>query len=194
MKGTTVMILYRTFTSNSIPHNIMWLADGDSRGGGGCSAKEYIPQLGRQRETPSLSGQPYPYRHKVWTHKPTLCGTEFGQNGTLAVLAYAYWRQWEYPPPPGYSLMCYIVMFLGRLLRYSNHFLYGDIVLSQHYWGLFRKITSIIAGPQRLNFYHRNQILCTVFNFVGTDFNLHHRLYHQDKSFAGKTTQCNEWP
>ncbi len=29
---------------------------------------------------------------------PTLCGTEFDQNGTLAVLAYAYCRLWEYPP------------------------------------------------------------------------------------------------
>ncbi len=30
---------------------------------------------------------------------PTLCGTEIGQNGTLAILAYAYCRQQEYPPP-----------------------------------------------------------------------------------------------
>ena len=39
---------------------------------------------------------------------PTLCGTEIGQNGTLADLAYAYCRQWEYPPGPvdrsGYAL------------------------------------------------------------------------------------------
>ncbi len=29
---------------------------------------------------------------------PTLCGTEIGQNGTLAVLAYVYRHQWEHPP------------------------------------------------------------------------------------------------
>ena len=29
---------------------------------------------------------------------PTLCGTEVGQNGTLAILAYAYCHQWEFPP------------------------------------------------------------------------------------------------
>ncbi len=33
---------------------------------------------------------------------PTLCGTEISGNGTLAVLAYAYFRKWECPPPPGY--------------------------------------------------------------------------------------------
>ena len=40
--------------------------------------------------------------------KPTLCGTEIGQNGTLAVLAYAYYRQWECPPaesrPKSYTI------------------------------------------------------------------------------------------
>ena len=34
---------------------------------------------------------------------PTLCGTEVGLNGTLAVLAYMLCRQWEsgVPPSPG---------------------------------------------------------------------------------------------
>ena len=41
-------------------------------------------------QDPTLSG--------TLLETPTLCGTEIGQNGTLAVLAYAYCRQWEYPP------------------------------------------------------------------------------------------------
>ena len=28
---------------------------------------------------------------------PTLCGTEIGQNSTLAILTYVYCHQWEYP-------------------------------------------------------------------------------------------------
>ncbi len=55
---------------------------------GAAWTKNYIPLLGWQRETPSPSGtkftKPYP---------------EIGQNGTLAVLAYVYSHQWEYPPP-----------------------------------------------------------------------------------------------
>ena len=49
---------------------------------GGCSAKKYIPLLGRpgrQRETPTLSGtkfvKPYPYWHKFWTQIHTITGT-----------------------------------------------------------------------------------------------------------------------
>ena len=41
-------------------------------------------------QNPSLSGK--------LLENPTLCGTEVGQNGTLAVLAYAYHRKWECPP------------------------------------------------------------------------------------------------
>ncbi len=50
---------------------------------------------------------PYPHWHKICENhtlsgilieNPTLCGTEIGQNGTLAVLAYAHFRQWECPP------------------------------------------------------------------------------------------------
>ena len=44
-------------------------------------------------QNPTLSG--------TLLENPTLCGTEIGQNGTLAVLAYAYCRQWECPAPPG---------------------------------------------------------------------------------------------
>ncbi len=78
--------------------------------GGGCSAKRYIPLLGWQCETPTLTGttfpNPYPYWHKIWDPtlsgtllaNPTLCGTEIGQNGTLDILAYMYCRPWEYPP------------------------------------------------------------------------------------------------
>ncbi len=44
-------------------------------------------------QNPTLSG--------TLVENPTLCGNEVGQNGTLAVLAYAYCRQWECPPPPG---------------------------------------------------------------------------------------------
>ncbi len=48
-------------------------------GGGGCSAKKYIPLLGRQRETPTLSGtkfaKSYPYWHKIWAQIHTLTGT-----------------------------------------------------------------------------------------------------------------------
>ena len=52
---------------------------------------------------------PYPFWHKSGVQNPTLngtllknptlCGTEIGQNGTLAVLAYEYCCQWECPPP-----------------------------------------------------------------------------------------------
>ena len=52
--------------------------------------------------------KPYPLRHTLGVQNPTLtgtllenltlCGTEIGQNGTLAVLAYACCRQWECPP------------------------------------------------------------------------------------------------
>ena len=46
---------------------------------GGCSAKKYIPLLGRQRKTPTLSGtefaKPYPYWHKIWAQIHTLTGT-----------------------------------------------------------------------------------------------------------------------
>ncbi len=52
--------------------------------------------------------KPYPFWHTfavqnpilsgTLLENPTLCGTEVGQNGTLAVLAYAYCRQWECPP------------------------------------------------------------------------------------------------
>ena len=43
---------------------------------------------------------PYPHWHKICKtlENLTLCGTEVGQNGTLAVLAYVYYRQWECPP------------------------------------------------------------------------------------------------
>ncbi len=42
---------------------------------------------------PSLSGTLH--------ENPTLCGSDIGQNGTLAILAYVYCRQWECPPPLG---------------------------------------------------------------------------------------------
>ncbi len=43
-------------------------------------------------QNPNLSG----ILHVL--ENPTLCGTEIGQNGTLAVLAYAYCHQWECLP------------------------------------------------------------------------------------------------
>ncbi len=43
-------------------------------------------------QNPTLTG--------TFLENTTLCGTEIGQNGTLAVLAYAYCRQWECPPGP----------------------------------------------------------------------------------------------
>ena len=57
--------------------------------------KMYIPA----RMAPQ---NPYPHWHKIsgtLLENPTLCGTEVDQNGTLAVLAYAYGRQWECLPP-----------------------------------------------------------------------------------------------
>ncbi len=34
----------------------------------------------------------------ILPENPTLCGTEIGQKGTHAVLAYMYYHQWEHPP------------------------------------------------------------------------------------------------
>ncbi len=45
--------------------------------------------------TPARTAPRNPYPH--WRKNPTLCGTEVVQNGTLAVLAYVYCRQWECP-------------------------------------------------------------------------------------------------
>ncbi len=57
-----------------------------------------------------LLENPYPFWHTFGIQNPTLSGTliktptlygtEVGQNGTLAILAYVYCRQWECPPPP----------------------------------------------------------------------------------------------
>ena len=60
----------------------------------------------RKMNTPArtVPRNPYPYWHKICEtlENPTLwVGTEIGQNGILAILAYAYCRQWEWPPPPG---------------------------------------------------------------------------------------------
>ncbi len=62
----------------------------NSGGGGAVARKMYTPARMATRN-------PYPHWHKI-CENPTLCGTEVGQNGTLAVLAYAYCRQWECPP------------------------------------------------------------------------------------------------
>ncbi len=53
--------------------------------------------------------KPYPFWHTFGVQNPTLsgtllenptlCGTEDGQNGTLANLVYTCCRQWECPPP-----------------------------------------------------------------------------------------------
>ena len=43
-------------------------------------------------QNPTLSG--------TLLENPTLCGTEIGQNGTLAILAYVYGHQWECPLRP----------------------------------------------------------------------------------------------
>ena len=51
----------------------------------------------------------------------TLCGTEIGQNGTLAVLAYAYCNQWECPPPPG-NFLCTDTMALTVTLYTPKQF------------------------------------------------------------------------
>ena len=54
----------------------------------------------------------------------SLAHTEISQNGTLAVLAYAYRHQWEYPPPQGvqhagvFILGCFLT--LGFELRFSQ--------------------------------------------------------------------------
>ncbi len=55
--------------------------------------------------------KPYPFWHTFGVQNstlsgtllenPTLCGTEVGQYGTLAILAYVYCRQWECPAPFG---------------------------------------------------------------------------------------------
>ncbi len=126
----------KTSAEASPAHNIQGWVMEFPRGGGGCSAKKYIPLLGWQRKTPTLSGtnfaKPYPYWHKIWTEihtltgtknpnlsgtlleNPTLCGNGIGQNGTLAVLAYAYCRQWEYPPG---GIPWYLPTSVGRCLQ-----------------------------------------------------------------------------
>ncbi len=77
-----------------------------SNGRGAVGQKVYTPT----RTAPRNS---YPQWHKIsktlpcqnptlsgtLLENPTLCGTEIGQNGTLAILAYAYCRQWKCPPP-----------------------------------------------------------------------------------------------
>ena len=57
----------------------------------------------------NLGPNPYPYWHKFDVKNPTLsgtllentilCGTEIGQNGTLAILAYTL-PSMRVPPPP----------------------------------------------------------------------------------------------
>ncbi len=60
---------------------------------------------------------PYPHWHKIYETLPllTLCGTEISQKGTLAVLAYAYCRQFECPPP-GLILLAPLAPFRQFLL------------------------------------------------------------------------------
>ncbi len=53
----------------------------------------------RKMYTPAKDGTAKPLPSLAQNlRNPTLCGTEIGQNGTLAILAYAYCRQWECPP------------------------------------------------------------------------------------------------
>ncbi len=70
--------------------------------GGGLPENVLVYPARMAPQNPTLTGtkfaEPYPYWHKIWAQNPTLCGTEVGQNGTLAILAYAYCRQWECPP------------------------------------------------------------------------------------------------
>ncbi len=72
----------------------------------------------------TVLGNPYPYWHKIGKtlENPTLCGTENSQKGTLPVLAYGYWRQWEWPPPPGQ----HCIFDLGIVVM----LLYWDIISS----------------------------------------------------------------
>ena len=81
-------------------------------GGGGQNPYPYwhkicetLPLLAQ-----NLDPNPYPFNLVFNTlsgtllENPTLCGTEVGHNGTLAVLAYMYCHQWECPPG-GYTLL-----------------------------------------------------------------------------------------
>ncbi len=88
-------------------------------------------------------GKPYPLWHTFGVQNPTLsgtllenptlCGTDIGQNGTLAVLEYAHCRQWECPPGG-----------LCRMLVVVNHCPYScDVVLHlikvRKVWMLFQR-------------------------------------------------------
>ncbi len=61
----------------------------------------------------------YPTLSATFLENPTLCGTEVGQNGTLAVLVYVDCRQWE-SPPPGWIVLSLIQLPLVNIKRWIS--------------------------------------------------------------------------
>ena len=84
----------------------------------------YVPGGGSPEIVyPSKDGTAKPlFSYSSSSHQnPTLCGAEIGQNGTLAVLANAYCRQWECPPPPAGMLYSCSIQPWGTMQNISSH-------------------------------------------------------------------------
>ncbi len=69
-------------------HNVSLSVCLSPRGGGSLEKENVYPcLLGRQHETPTLTGtkfaKPYPYWHKIWAQIQTLAGTHPQKKGTL---------------------------------------------------------------------------------------------------------------